>query len=163
MPSCSRTPSYRKADITFDKDYDLDLGGLHARLFAMGANHTRGDIAIWIEADRVLFTGDIAMKAQPAFASPYSTIRQWLASLDRLEALKPAVIVPSARPGRRCRLHRRLSRLSRPRCAIARRPRSTPGTASTQAVETVTAAMTDSLSGQRAAVGAIKAASAEAP
>jgi glyoxylase-like metal-dependent hydrolase (beta-lactamase superfamily II) len=27
--------NFRKADITFDKDYDLDLGGVHARLTAM--------------------------------------------------------------------------------------------------------------------------------
>jgi glyoxylase-like metal-dependent hydrolase (beta-lactamase superfamily II) len=89
---------YRKADITFDKDYDLDLGGIHAKLTAMGANHTAGDTIIWIEPERVLFSGDIAMKAQPAFASPHSTIKHWLTSLDALEALKPAIIVPSHGP-----------------------------------------------------------------
>jgi glyoxylase-like metal-dependent hydrolase (beta-lactamase superfamily II) len=29
---------------------------------------------------------------------PHSSLRQWLASLDRLEALKPAIIVPSHGP-----------------------------------------------------------------
>jgi glyoxylase-like metal-dependent hydrolase (beta-lactamase superfamily II) len=38
------------------------------------------------------------MKAQPAFASPYSSIQQWFTSLDRLEALQPAVVVPSHGP-----------------------------------------------------------------
>jgi glyoxylase-like metal-dependent hydrolase (beta-lactamase superfamily II) len=38
------------------------------------------------------------MKNQPAFASPHSSLRHWFASLDRLEALKPAVIVPSHGP-----------------------------------------------------------------
>jgi glyoxylase-like metal-dependent hydrolase (beta-lactamase superfamily II) len=90
--------NFRKADITFDKDYDLDLGGVHAKLTAMGANHTAGDSIIWIESDRVLFSGDIAMRAQPAFASPHSSLKHWMASLDRLEALKPAVIVPSHGP-----------------------------------------------------------------
>ncbi len=103
----ARTPIYaellkdadfRKADITFAQDYDLDLGGVHARLIALGANHTRGDTAIWVEPDRVLFAGDVAMKAQPAFASPHSSVHQWLASLDRLEALKPVLIVPSHGP-----------------------------------------------------------------
>jgi glyoxylase-like metal-dependent hydrolase (beta-lactamase superfamily II) len=89
---------YRKPDITFAQSYDLDLGGVQAHLIALGANHTRGDTAIWIEPDRVLFAGDVAMKGQPAFASPYSTIHQWLASLDRLEALKPVLIVPSHGP-----------------------------------------------------------------
>src|SRR4051812_33305559 len=89
---------FRKPDIVFDQAYDLDLGGVTARLLALGANHTRGDVGIWVEADRVLFAGDVAMKAQPAFASPYSSIRQWFASLERLEALKPAVVVPSHGP-----------------------------------------------------------------
>jgi glyoxylase-like metal-dependent hydrolase (beta-lactamase superfamily II) len=89
---------YRKPDITFAKDYDLDLGGVHAKLIALGPNHTRGDMAIWVEPDHVLFAGDVAMKAQPAFASPYSSVRQWLGSLDKLEALKPVLIVPSHGP-----------------------------------------------------------------
>jgi glyoxylase-like metal-dependent hydrolase (beta-lactamase superfamily II) len=90
--------NFRKADITFEKDYDLDLGGVHARLTAMGANHTAGDTIIWIDSDRVLFSGDIAMRAQPAFASPHSSLKRWMASLDQLEALKPAIIVPSHGP-----------------------------------------------------------------
>jgi glyoxylase-like metal-dependent hydrolase (beta-lactamase superfamily II) len=90
--------TFRKADITFDKQYDLDLGGTTVRILAMGANHTRGDTAIFITPDRVLFSGDIAMHPQPSFASPYSTISHWLVSLDTLAALKPATIVPSHGP-----------------------------------------------------------------
>src|SRR6516225_556100 len=89
---------FRKADITFERDHDLDLGGVHAKLTAMGPNHTLGDTIIWIESDRVLFAGDLAMRAQPAFASPHSSLRHWLASLDRLDQLKPVIIVPSHGP-----------------------------------------------------------------
>src|SRR3984893_18462399 len=53
--------TFRKADITFEGDYDLDLGGVHAKLTAMGANHTAGDTIVWVETDRVLFSGDLAM------------------------------------------------------------------------------------------------------
>src|SRR5262249_27337178 len=66
--------NFRAADITFERDYDLDLGGVHAKLTAMGANHTAGDTIVWVEADRVLFAGDIAMSKQPAFASPHSSL-----------------------------------------------------------------------------------------
>ena len=90
--------TFRKADITFDKQYDLDLGGTTVRILAMGANHTRGDTAIFVTPDRVLFSGDIAMHPQPSFASPYSTISHWLVSLDTLAALQPATIVPSHGP-----------------------------------------------------------------
>jgi glyoxylase-like metal-dependent hydrolase (beta-lactamase superfamily II) len=89
---------FRKADITFDQDYDLDLGGVHAKLTAMGPNHTPGDTIIWIESEHVLFAGDLALRAQPVFASIHSSLRQWLISLDRLERLKPVVIIPSHGP-----------------------------------------------------------------
>lgn len=89
---------YRRANVSFGSDMLLDLGGVRAHLYAMGPNHTRGDIAIWIEDDGVLFAGDIAMQAQPAFASPYSSLDHWLQSLDKLEALQPKIIVPSHGP-----------------------------------------------------------------
>src|SRR5262249_60274997 len=89
---------FRKADITFERDYDLNLGGVHAKLTAMGPNHTLGDTIIWIESEHVLFAGDLAMRAQPAFASPHSSLRHWLAILDRLGEFKPAIIVPSQGP-----------------------------------------------------------------
>jgi len=90
--------SFRKADLTFEREHELDLGGIRVRLIALGANHTRGDTAVWIEADRVLFSGDVAMRAQPAFASAYSRLDHWLESLDRLDALKPTIVVPSHGP-----------------------------------------------------------------
>ncbi len=59
---------FRKAEITFEREYDLD--GVRAKLMAMGANHTLGDTAIWVESDRVLFSGDVAMRPQPVFCKP---------------------------------------------------------------------------------------------
>lgn len=89
---------YRTGDIIFDQDYRLDLGGgVVAQIFALGTNHTTGDTAVWVAGDKVLFSGDVAMRAQPAM-SPTSTLTQWHASLDRLEALKPTVVVPSHGP-----------------------------------------------------------------
>jgi glyoxylase-like metal-dependent hydrolase (beta-lactamase superfamily II) len=89
---------FRKADITFEREYDLDLGGVHAKILAMGPNHTLGDTAVWFAPDRVLFSGDVAMRPQPAFASPNSSPRRWLSSLERLEQLNPSIIVPSHGP-----------------------------------------------------------------
>jgi glyoxylase-like metal-dependent hydrolase (beta-lactamase superfamily II) len=154
---------FRKADITFERDYDLDLGGVQVKLTAMGANHTVGDTIIWIESERVLFTGDLAMRAQPAFASPHSNLQRWLANLDRLEALKPAIIVPSHGPtvdgtgfitGYRAYLTE-----VRERTAAEKRA----GRSVDQAVETVTAAFDSRFPDKARLAGAIKAAYAEAP
>jgi glyoxylase-like metal-dependent hydrolase (beta-lactamase superfamily II) len=152
---------FRKPDIVFDQAYDLDLGGVTARLLALGANHTRGDVGIWVEADRVLFAGDVVMKAQPAFASPYSSIRQWFASLERLEALKPAVVVPSHGPlgdasfitGYRNYLKEVQERTSAEKRA---------GRNADAAVQDVSAAMVDRYPDRGRLAGAIKAAYAAA-
>jgi len=89
---------FRKADEIFDKERTIDLGGVKVRLMAMGPNHTRGDTAIVVEGEGVLFSGDIAMKALPAFASPASSVKTWLASLDAFDALHPRIVVPSHGP-----------------------------------------------------------------
>jgi glyoxylase-like metal-dependent hydrolase (beta-lactamase superfamily II) len=89
---------FRKADQFFDKELTLDLGGARVRLMAMGPNHTRGDIAFWIEPDNVLLSGDIVMTTMPGFSSPYSKLSVWLQSLSRFEQLKPVRIVPSHGP-----------------------------------------------------------------
>lgn len=154
---------FRKADITFERDYDLDLGGVRAKLTAMGPNHTVGDTIVWIESDRVLFSGDIAMRPQPAFASPQSSLRQWLASLDRLEHLHPAIIVPSHGPtgdgsGFITRYRAYLTEV---------RDRTTAekgaGRSADQAVETVTSAFGDRAPDKGRLSGAIKGAYTEAP
>jgi glyoxylase-like metal-dependent hydrolase (beta-lactamase superfamily II) len=104
----SRTPlmaqllegqDFREADITFEKEHMLDLGGVRVRMMAIGGHtHTRGDTAIFVETDKVLFSGDVVMASFPAFASADATVGAWLAALDRLEALQPTRIVPSHGP-----------------------------------------------------------------
>ena len=154
---------FRKADITFEREYELDLGGVSAKLAAMGPNHTVGDTIIWIESDRVLFSGDIAMRPQPVFASPHSSRRQWLASLDKLEALKPTIIVPSHGPtgdgttfisGYRAYLIEIRDRTDAEKKA---------GRTADQAVEAVTAAFGDRAPDKGRLAGAIRSAYAEAP
>jgi glyoxylase-like metal-dependent hydrolase (beta-lactamase superfamily II) len=154
---------FRKADITFERDYDLDLGGVHAKLIARGPNHTLGDRIIWIGSEQVLFAGDLAMHAQPAFASPHSSIRHWLAILDRLEQLKPVIIVPSHGPtgdgtGFITSYRAYLTEV-RDRAAAQKRA----GRSMDQVVETVTAAFGDRAPDKARLAGAIKAAYAEAP
>jgi glyoxylase-like metal-dependent hydrolase (beta-lactamase superfamily II) len=86
---------FRKADISFEREHVVDLGGVRARVMAMGANHTRSDIAVFVEGDRVLVTGDLVMMGLPQFTAPSARIATWLGSLDTFDALKPVRIVPS--------------------------------------------------------------------
>jgi glyoxylase-like metal-dependent hydrolase (beta-lactamase superfamily II) len=88
---------YPTADVLFDREHRLDLGGVHARIMWRGPSvmHTRGDTMVWVEEDRVLFTGDIVMSQRFLAAQNNSSITAWLATLDELAALKPLHVVPS--------------------------------------------------------------------
>ena len=80
----------------FEHEKALDLGGVRVRLMRLGPGHTRGDTVVFVEGDRVLFSGDLAMKHLfPAFASPQSDSRTWLASLDQMAALHATQLVPA--------------------------------------------------------------------
>ncbi len=87
---------FRKADVIFDREHTLDLGGVRVRMLSLGPTHTRGDTIVWVEGDRILFAGDVVMnRTFVAFASPYASVKAWLADFDQLEPLKPVKIVPS--------------------------------------------------------------------
>jgi glyoxylase-like metal-dependent hydrolase (beta-lactamase superfamily II) len=85
----------RKVDISFDREYRLDLGGVHVRFLVVGPTHTRGDTGLFVEEDRVLFSGDVVMKDSFLAAGAASSMKAWLAAFDTFEALHPSVIVPS--------------------------------------------------------------------
>ena len=85
----------RPPDILFDHEMKLDLGGVTARLFWVGPAHTRGDTAIYIEEDKVLFTGDVVLnRFFPIFPDPDASGKNWLAILNQFEVLQPRTIVP---------------------------------------------------------------------
>ncbi|HZS50539.1 MAG TPA: MBL fold metallo-hydrolase [Bryobacterales bacterium] len=85
----------RRPDVIFDREVKLDLGGATARLFWLGAAHTRGDELIFVEEDRTLLSGDIVQKnLVPGMPNADSSPKSWLAILDQIEPLQPRFIVP---------------------------------------------------------------------
>jgi glyoxylase-like metal-dependent hydrolase (beta-lactamase superfamily II) len=100
----SRAPSWgellkdanrRVADITFDRDYTLDLGGVRVRFLVVGPTHTRGDTVFFVEGDNVLFAGDVVMNNSFVAANQSSSVKAWLAAFDSLEKMRPQTIVPA--------------------------------------------------------------------
>jgi glyoxylase-like metal-dependent hydrolase (beta-lactamase superfamily II) len=152
---------FRKADVTFDKAYDLDLGGVKVKLSAIGPNHTQGDTAIWVEGDKVLFSGDVAMKGMPAFASSKSSLSHWLTSLDGFDKLAPKIIVPSHGPNGDASYiagYRKYLTLIRDKAAAAKKDAKTAD----QTVELVTADLKSAGFDTGRATPAIRAAYVEA-
>src|SRR5262245_41011892 len=75
--------SFRRPDIVFEREMTLDLGGMTARLFWLGAAHTLGDELVFVEPDGVLFPGDIVQsKLIPSLPSADSDPANWLKILD---------------------------------------------------------------------------------
>jgi glyoxylase-like metal-dependent hydrolase (beta-lactamase superfamily II) len=86
---------FRPVDTLFDDELTLDLGGVKVRLVGVGPNHTLGDTAMFVEGDRVLFTGDTVMGVFPAVSGASGSIDKWLENLTDYAALTPAVVVPA--------------------------------------------------------------------
>ena len=85
----------RVADITFDREYALDLGGVTVRMLLVGPTHTRGDTGFFVEGDRVLFAGDVVMNESFLAANQGSSVTAWLAAFDAFERMGPRTIVPA--------------------------------------------------------------------
>lgn len=81
----------------FDERLDLELDGLRIELLYVGPAHTAGDVIVHLPAQRIVFTGDVLFR----LCTPIGwegTYDQWIAALDRIIALDPAVIVPGHGP-----------------------------------------------------------------
>jgi glyoxylase-like metal-dependent hydrolase (beta-lactamase superfamily II) len=85
----------RTADITFDRDYTLDLGDVHVRFVLVGPTHTRGDTGLLVVEDGVLFAGDVVMNQSFLAAGDATSMTAWLKAFDTFDAMHPRTIVPS--------------------------------------------------------------------
>ncbi len=85
----------RAADVTFEKDAKLDLGGVTARLVSFGGAHTKGDELTFVEPDRTLISGDVVQnKVVPNIFRDGGTPSSWLAVLDQIIALNALHVLP---------------------------------------------------------------------
>ncbi|MBT7950183.1 MAG: MBL fold metallo-hydrolase [Gammaproteobacteria bacterium] len=83
------------ADITFEKEISVDLGGLIVKLLYFHAAHTRGDMFIYLPDQKLLFGGDIIVdRFFPIMPDEDSSVLGWMKSLKKLKALKPEIVVP---------------------------------------------------------------------
>lgn len=88
-------------DETYDGErYELDLGGRRVELRTWGLAHTRADQVVWLPEERVLFTGDLVEERMfpiyPYFPPDDADVdgNRWIAVLEELKRLGPAVVVP---------------------------------------------------------------------
>ena len=82
-----------EADRFLDGDTDFELGGLHFALRYVGPAHSTEDMAMLVKEDGVLYAGDLVFRGRIPFVGDADS-RAWIASLGKLLALDPKVLVP---------------------------------------------------------------------
>ena len=82
----------RRPDRRFTGTVEVDVGGRKVELIEVGPAHTPGDAIAWVPDARVVFAGDIVFNgvAPIMWAGPVSN---WIAALERIEALEPEVVL----------------------------------------------------------------------
>ena len=78
----------------FEQRETLRLGGTEIHLLFFHGGHTPGDSVVWLPKQKVLFSGDLVYVDRLLGVLPFSNSRNWLASFEEMEKLKPGKIVP---------------------------------------------------------------------
>jgi glyoxylase-like metal-dependent hydrolase (beta-lactamase superfamily II) len=87
--------NFRMPNITFSDTAEVDLGDFMVQLLHFGSAHTRGDEFVFLPKQRLVFGGDVVInRFFPIMADSDSSGVNWIDALQRLEDLKPAIVVP---------------------------------------------------------------------
>ena len=89
--------SYTPPTETFEREMQLQVGDKAVRLVEVGPAHTRGDVLVFVPADKTVFTGDILFNGgHPAiWAGP---VRNWIRACDTILGWDVETIVPGHGP-----------------------------------------------------------------
>ena len=84
--------------VTLEDRLTLHRGKRTIEILSPGRGHTSGDIVVHLPAEGVLITGDLVIWPVPYVGNPQSHPGDWGATLEKLIALRPAVIIPGHGP-----------------------------------------------------------------
>ncbi len=87
------TGADRWLDFSKDKVQRFSLGGIQFQIMDSSGAHSDEDILLFVETDRVLFAGDLYFSGRIPFVGNANS-RVWLATLDRLLDVQPAIVIP---------------------------------------------------------------------
>lgn len=86
------------ANVTFETDHVLELGGRRIEIRHVGAAHTPGDSFVWLPDAQVVFTGDIVYVGRILGVMEFSDSATWLEAFGAIEMLEPVHLVPGHGP-----------------------------------------------------------------
>ena len=76
---------------------EFELGGVKLVVTLLGGAHSDGDLTVYVEPDRVLFSGDIIFEGRVAFLGDANT-KHWLDVLQQMETAKLVALIPGHGP-----------------------------------------------------------------
>ena len=71
----------------------VNLGGVVVEIWHPGPGHTRGDTIAWVEAEKVLFSGDLVEYEAGVYTGD-AQLQEWPATLQALRTLGATALVP---------------------------------------------------------------------
>ena len=86
-----------KPDKILDKSTKFSVGNVDFTIDVVGSAHSDGDLTLFVDTDRVLYTGDIIFEGRVPFIGSNKT-RHWLETLEKMETNKVKALVPGHGP-----------------------------------------------------------------
>jgi glyoxylase-like metal-dependent hydrolase (beta-lactamase superfamily II) len=87
-------------DLWLDGDASFRMGGLTFRLIYSEGAHSPEDLMMYVEEDRLLFAGDLIFAGRVPYVGNADSAG-WLKAMDKMIALRPAVVIPGHGPASR--------------------------------------------------------------
>ncbi len=95
--SVESIPGLTWPTIVFPAEMTLMMGELKIQIKHLGRAHTKGDTVVWVESEKVLYSGDL-IEFEAACYTGDAYLTDWPATLDAAAALKPQKVVPGRGP-----------------------------------------------------------------
>ena len=84
-------------DMLLTESMHFQLGDMSFDITLVGGAHSDGDLTLYVEPDRVLFSGDIIFEGRVAFLGDANT-KHWLEVLTQMETSKLVALIPGHGP-----------------------------------------------------------------
>ena len=96
-PWVNETTYLVEPDIIIDKPMTFKHGDITFTIDVLGTAHSEGDLTLFVENDRVLFSGDIIFEGRVPYLGDANT-KKWLATLTEMEVGKITALIPGHGP-----------------------------------------------------------------
>src|SRR5215467_12431391 len=83
---------FQSATLTFDRDFNIDLGNRLVQVKFLGRGNTAGDAVVYLPKERIVVTGDLVVHPIPYAFDGYPS--EWGQTLQNLAQLDAETIVP---------------------------------------------------------------------